>query len=237
MKFLAGGVEIGRGVTMRTTKVVESVDIEAPRGEVFDIIANCDRRFQLSPLWGVAQVEDIAPDFPHKGSHYRVKILVKSKEPEYETIVTDFIPNQKFAYYLTVRRETRATWTVQDVPRGTRLIYQEEFLVDETGDDPFVQSVRQVVRQWLDNIKRYAELRGGWGRRLIRWLADRYFLRLRMEQRRVIIMILMFQGVAFFAFVAAAVGLAIARFILYSLRIETGVFAATGRPKNEGFHP
>jgi hypothetical protein len=54
------------------------------------------------------------------------------------------------------------------VEKGTRLIYHEEFLVDEAGDDPFVQSVRQVVRDWLDNIKRYAELRGGRGRRLVR---------------------------------------------------------------------
>jgi hypothetical protein len=199
---------------MRTMKVVESVDIEAPREEVFDIIVNCDRRFQLSPLWGATEVEDISPDFPQQGSRYRVKLLVESKEPEYETVVTACVSNQKFAYYLTVRRETQATWTFQDVEQGTRLIYHEEFLVDDAGDDPFVQSVRQVVRQWLDNIKRYAELRGGRFRRLIRWLADRYFLRLRMEQRRVIIMILAFQGVSFFAFIAAAIGFAIASFVL-----------------------
>jgi hypothetical protein len=194
---------------MRTAKVVESIDIEAPRDEVFDIIVNCDRRFQLSPLWGVAEVQDIDPDFPEEGSRYRVKLLVESKEPEYDTIVTSLIPNLKFAYRLTARRKTNTTWTFQDVEKGTRLIYHEEFLVDEAGDDPFVQSVRQVVRDWLDNIKRYAELRGGRSRRLVRWLADRYFLRLNPEQRRAIVMVLALQALTLISFVTLGIGFAV----------------------------
>jgi hypothetical protein len=195
---------------MRTAKVVESIDIEAPRDEVFDIIANCDRRFQLSPLWGVAEVQDVDPDFPQEGSCYRVKLLVESKESEYDTIVTSLIPNLKFAYRLTARRKTHTTWTFQDVEKGTRLIYHEEFLVDEAGDDPFVQSVRQVVCDWLDNIKRYAELRGGRGRRLVRWLADRYFLRLNPEQRRAIVMVLALQALTLISFVTLGIGFAVA---------------------------
>lgn len=195
---------------MRTAKVVESIDIEAPRDEVFDIIANCDRRFQLSPLWGVAEVQDIDPDFPQEGSRYRVKLLVESKESEYDTIVTSLIPNLKLAYRLTSRRKTHTTWTFQDVEKGTRLIYHEEFLVDEAGDDPFVQSVRQVVRDWLDNIKRYAELRGGLGRRLVRWLADHYFLRFNPEQRRAIVMVLALQALTLISFVTLGIGFAVA---------------------------
>jgi hypothetical protein len=137
---------------MRRAKVVESVDIEAPQEEVFDVIANCDRRFQLSPLWGVAQVEDITPDFPNEGSSYHSKILVEGHETEYDAIVTAFVPNQKFAYRLTSRRKPHITWTVQDVSRGTRIIYNEEFLVDEDGAEHFVQTVRQIMDERLSPI-------------------------------------------------------------------------------------
>ena len=143
---------------MRAVKVVESVDITAPRKYVFGLITNCDRRLQLSPLWGLMEIQDIAPNFPQEGSYYHVKPRVPSGEEEYDTIVTTFIPNQKFTYELTAKRGTRVTWSFQDVPQGTRLIYYEEFLVDEAGDDEFVQAVRKVVREWLANIKRYAEL-------------------------------------------------------------------------------
>lgn len=199
---------------MRLIKVVESVDIEAPRDEVFDIIANCDRRLQLSPLWGVAEIQDVSPDFPKEGSHYHVKLT--EAEEEYDTIVTAFIPQQKFAYRLTAKRQSKSTWTVQDVPRGTRLLYHEEFLVDEAGDDEFVQSVRQVVQGWLKNIKQYAELRDGWLKRLARWTADRYLLRLKVDQRRIILLLLAWQGVTIFAFIALGLGFAIVKLLGWS---------------------
>jgi hypothetical protein len=122
---------------VRPTKVVESVDIETPHHEVFDIIVNCDRRLQLSPLWGRGEIEEISPDFPQEDSHYHVKLIDNRVIEEYNTIMTSFVPNQKFAYRLTSGRELQATWTVQDVPTGTRLIYLEEFLVDDTGEEDF----------------------------------------------------------------------------------------------------
>ncbi|GAB4548169.1 MAG: hypothetical protein Kow0063_43080 [Anaerolineae bacterium] len=114
---------------MRTGKVVESVDIKAPRDEVFQIIVNCERRLQLSPLWGAAQVEAVTPDFPRAGSRYHIKLLSEGDEAEYDSIVTAYVPNQKFAYRLNVKRQSYAIWTFQDVSQGTRVIYHEEFLI------------------------------------------------------------------------------------------------------------
>jgi hypothetical protein len=198
---------------VRPTKVVESIDIEAPRHEVFDIIANCDRRLQLSPLWGTGKIETISPDFPQEGSHYHVKLIDDGVIEEYDTIVTSFVPNQKFAYRLTSRREPRATWTVQDVPTGTRLIYLEEFLADDTGEEDFVQSVRKVVKDWLGNTKRYAELRGGWWQPYAKWVVDRYILPLRVDQRRVIFLLLAWQTISCLALLALALGWGTARLL------------------------
>jgi hypothetical protein len=55
-----------------------------------------------------------------------------------------------------------------------------------------------------------AELRGGWGKRLVRWLADRYFLRMTLEQCHAVIMVIALQGMALVSFVALGVGLAVA---------------------------
>ena len=193
---------------MRTVKVVESVDIEAPRDEVFSILTNCDRRLQLSPLWGTSEILSISPDFPQEGSSYRVKL--RDDGLEYDTIVTTFVAGQKFSYRLTTRRDINVTWTIQEVPRGTRLIYHEEFLVDETGkDEEFVQAVRRVVRQWLNNIKRYAELDERWMQRLLKWVLDRYVLKLRAEQRRVILMLVALQAATILSFVALVIGWAL----------------------------
>jgi hypothetical protein len=195
---------------MRTGKVVESIDIEAPRDEVFDIVANCDRRLHLSPLWDAAGVTHITPDFPHEGSRYRTTFLDEGDMTEFDTIVTAFIPSQKFAYRLICQRETRVMWTFQDVARGTRLMYREEFLVEEDEAEQFVQAARQVIREWLDNVRLYAELRGGWRDRLARRLMDRHLLRLSTLERRVVLMILVLQGMACITSLALGIGLAVA---------------------------
>ena len=191
---------------MRTAKVVESVDIEAPRIEVFELVVNITRRFQLSPLWGIIEFEQISSDYPQVGSGYHVKVVDEGEETEYDAIVTDFVPEQKFAYRLTSRRESRTTWTFQDVANGTRLMYHEEFLVDEAGDEEFVQTVRQVVLEWLNNIHRYAMLRGEGWQRVVKWGIDRFLLPLKAKQRRVILMLLAWEAVGCLTFIAVGLG-------------------------------
>lgn len=191
---------------MRTAKVVESVDIEAPRPEVFEIVTSKLRRLQLSPLWGVAEVQDMSSDFPQEGSSYHSRLIDGGDEPEYDTIVTAFESPHKFSYRLTTKREPQVTWTFQVVPGGTRLMYREEFLVDEAGDAEFVQSVRNIVEEWLSNLKRYAELRGGWWRPVVRRGADRFLLPLKVSQRRVILLLLAWEAIGCISFLALGLG-------------------------------
>ena len=198
---------------MRTSKVVEYIDIAAPLDEVYDLILNLKRRMQLSPLWGFANIVEISPEFPQKGSSYRV-IPKQGQDNEYVTIVTDYLPRQKFAYRLTADTQTTVNWTVQQVAQGTRIIYEEEFLIgDEHDKEVFIQSVKKVITQWLKNIKNYSELRDGRIKRITRWFLDRYFLRLRTEQRNVIITILFMQGIAIISFIMAALALGVAGMI------------------------
>jgi hypothetical protein len=197
---------------MEKTRVVEWVDIEASRSKVFELVLDVERRMQLSPLWGVTRVEGKTPDYPAEGSCYQVRFL-KGEEPDYETVVTALLPGRKFAYSLQVSRETSVTWTLQDTPRGTRLVYEEEFLSDASAGEAFNQSVRQVIHSWLVNMKRYAELREGKLDRLIKWFLDRYFLNLTQDQRKIILTILFMQAVGTISFVMAAIALGIASLI------------------------
>lgn len=194
-------------------KVVEWVDIQAPRDEVFQIILDIKRRFQLSPLWGIAQVETVAPEYPETGSFYRTKLTTGEKQA-YQTTITDLVPLNKFAYCLQIDRQTSVTWFVQETASGTRLIYEEEYLTKSADENEFAENVRNVVRQWLKNIKNYAELRGGRMRRTIRWLVDRYYLDMTQAQRKAVAMILFLHAIGFISFVMAAIAMGFATLVM-----------------------
>ena len=196
---------------MGSSKVIEYIDIAAPREEVFGLVVDLKRRMQLSPLWGFAAFENLSPEYPEPGSSYQVR----PKDGEvagYTTIITEYQPLAKLAYRLTAETQTNVTWSVQSVAQGTRIIYEEEFLIGEDQDqEAFKESVKKIVSQWLKNIKNYSELREGRIKRAVRWFLDRYFLKLRTDQRNVIITILFMQAVGIISFIMAAIALGIAR--------------------------
>lgn len=186
-------------------KVTEFIDVQAPCQEVFSLITHIEKRLQLSPMWGVASLEVKNGDYPQVGSSYKVH-MTEGEQPPYDTVITTYEPYRKFAYCLDVDRQTTVTWTLQPIKMGTRLTYEEQFLVDDESEPELAQSVRQVVHNWLANIQRYAELRQSRTKRLARWLVDRFYLGLPPEQRRVIVMILFMQAVTAITFIMAALG-------------------------------
>lgn len=194
---------------MEENKIVEYVDIQAPREEVFDLVVNVKRRMQLSPLWGVACIQEIDQNFPETGSRYHVK-MEQGEEKEYDTVVTEYKPLSRLAYQLNVEQQTHVTWTVQESAQGTRVVYEEKFLSGSDEQEEMYDSVQDVVRKWLRNMKNYAELRDGRMKRFIRWVLDKYFLDLRKDQRQVILTVLFMQAVGVISFIMAAIALGIA---------------------------
>ncbi|MGB8984251.1 MAG: hypothetical protein WCC12_20465, partial [Anaerolineales bacterium] len=129
---------------------------------------------------------------------------------EQEYLVSECEAPHKFSYYLNADCRTIVTWKLQSIPRGTRLSYEEVFCDENTGEEEFLPTVRHVVHEWLANIKRYMELRGSRGRLFVKRLLDRFYLKLRPDQRRTVLLILFMQGLAMVTFVIAAIGLGIA---------------------------
>jgi len=62
----------------------------------------------------------------------------------------------------------------------------------------------------LTNIKRYSELRDGQGRKLTKWFLDRFYLKLRPDQRRVVLLMLFMQAIGLATFVIAVIGWGVA---------------------------
>lgn len=131
-------------------------------------------------------------------------------EAEQTYYVSHHEPPRKLSYYLNGDCQTIVTWTLQSIPRGTRLNYEEVFCDENTGGEDFLPTVRHVVHEWLANLKRYSELRDTRLKQFHRRLLDRFYLRLRPDQRRTVMLILFMQAFALISFVMAAIGLAIA---------------------------
>lgn len=197
---------------MKTVRITEWVDIRAPRPEIFDLIVNIKRRMQLSPLWGITNIENPTSDYPNEGSSYNVEILGKEGS-RFETVITKFMPAKKLAYQSRYENNANVTWHLQDIQQGTRIIYTEEFLAEEADSEELRQSVRKIVKEWLSNLRRYSELRGNWTKRLARKLVDRFYIEQTPPQRKTIITVLVMQSIGALTFIMAALALGVAIFL------------------------
>ena len=198
---------------MDQIKVVEWVDIAAPRQEVFQLLLDIKRRLQLSPLWDLVRIDSISDDYPQAGSRYHVH-LIKGSDLAYNTIMTDYQEGSRISYSTDLENSSSITWIVQEVPQGTRVIYEEIYPEQMVAGEEMRAQVRSTINQWLGNIKHYLELRDGRLNRLIRLLLDRFYLEMRTDQRKTVQVILFMHAVGMISFVMAAIAFGIARFFI-----------------------
>jgi hypothetical protein len=133
---------------------------------------------------------------------------------EQEYFIEEYQPPYKFSYYLNEDCETIVTWSFQSIPFGTRINYEEVFCDENVRDEDFISTVQHVIREWLANIKRYSELRDSRGRKAVKWFLDRFYLKLRPDQRRVVLMMLYLQAIGLVTFLVAVIGWGIASLFL-----------------------
>jgi len=117
---------------------------------------------------------------------------------------------QLFSYHLDDDCKTVVTWRFQSIPFGTRINYEEVFCDENMGGEEFITTVRHVISEWLTNIKRYSELRDGQGRRIVKWFLDRVYLKLRPDQRRLVLILLAMQAIGLATFIVAVIGWGVA---------------------------
>jgi hypothetical protein len=132
---------------------------------------------------------------------------------EYRVAVYD--PPHQFSYVLQADCKITVAWRFQSIPLGCRVSYEEQFCDEVVCSNDFIPALRQVIREWLSNLKRYSELRGGGGRLFVKWFLDHVYLRLRPDQRRVVLVTVFMQAVGLIAFALALLGWGITHLLVW----------------------
>ena len=176
-----------------------------------------------SALAGLAQVlslklgqsdsnhlREVGVNIPQQ-SEMEGKVKKNGKPPAEQTyFIEEYQPSQLFGYHLDDDCKTVVTWRFQSIPFGTRINYEEVFCDENMANEEFILTVQNVINEWLTNIKRYSELYDGRGRRLVKWFLDHFYLKLRPDQRRVVLIMLLMQAVGLATFLVAVIGWGIA---------------------------
>ena len=154
-----------------------------------------------------SQTVSDTPKQPTTASDQKPRDLTHTEQ---EYFVEEYQPPHRFCYHLDDDCKTIITWRFQSIPLGTRIYYEEVFCDENMGNDEFITTVHHVISEWLSNIKRYSELRDGRGRKVIKWFLDRFYLKLRPDQRRVVLLMLFMQAIGLATFVVVVIGWAVA---------------------------
>lgn len=207
--------------------------------ELFAVLVQTRLRLQLASDWGEYDFLDIDPDFPTPGSVFRLK-LKQPVEEIWEIEVQACQPPRRLVLASRRGPQYTAEWQVEPDEGGSRLSLSEQIELpepEETVEEPEPaeieesaaspkaddleayfktapqtpsQARQKLVTDWVASIGRYAGMQNSKLGRSYRWLMDRYLLRLRADQRRIIIAIIAMQVVMCLTFIASVVGLGLA---------------------------
>lgn len=179
------------------------VDITAQPAEVFEVLKNPLRLLQLHPDWGDYLLEQVSAEYPVVGSSYRLR-AARQDAAAFDVRVLEMQPGYRLILAAEDGLRTQHCWTVTSSPTGACLQLQESSLLDTPEA---CRDSEEDVRQWLDNLRNYAGLHRKGLQGVVRWALDRYVLNLRSDQRRIILALVVMQGITFLTFVAALLGL------------------------------
>jgi hypothetical protein len=215
--------------------IQEVVEIQAPAEEVFAILVDPLKHLQLGPSWGQAKLDQVSDDYPQPGSTFQLT-PAEDDGPPYLTTVTALEPGRRIAIQAENESRYNACWEIETLDGSVRLSYLADFTLEIVSQAPEdtpqahtdelvsafnqpetferkAEIARREAVEWLTSIKRYAELRETRLRLWLRRMMDRYVLRLRSDQRRIILALLAMQLITCLTFIAAVVGIGLASLI------------------------
>ncbi|GAB4411453.1 MAG: hypothetical protein OHK0032_07380 [Thermodesulfovibrionales bacterium] len=132
-------------------RVTESIEINSPIEKVFSFLRNVEDRMRLSPVYRLLSFTKLTDGNVGVGTRFRIVLLSSGKRSEYESEVVEFVENRRIATRDTNGR-MRLTLTLREVPRGTLLTHDEEFVIPadllypvEDDERPLWQKVLQSI--------------------------------------------------------------------------------------------
>lgn len=214
-----------------------SILVNASPEELFSLLCQPLLRLQLAPDWGESIFLGADPDFPVPGSAYRLQ-LKDPAETVWEIGVQACEPPRRLVLASRQGPSYSAEWLVEASENGSRLNLMEQIELPEASEQVAaetqlpagspgdletyykaaaqtpVQERQKLVTDWVASVGRYAGLHNSRLGRAGRRFMDRYLLRLRADQRRIILAIIAMQVVLCLTFTASVVGLGLAGALL-----------------------
>jgi hypothetical protein len=190
--------------------ISKQVDISAPADQVFALISDPQRLMQLRSDWGIQHPENIGENYPDPDSIFWLRPITEEQVPICVTVM-EMLPDQKLALEFDRGAISRLIWTLHASEGGCQLQIEEML---ESDSAQVIRQEEEQVQSWLDNIKNFSGLgRSGW-QGALRWILERYVLKLRAEQRRIIMMLLALQVITMLTFIAALLGIGLVSLIV-----------------------
>lgn len=185
-------------------------EIPASAEQVFAVLVDPLRLMQLRSDWGELLPENIAENYPELGSTFWLRSSTKD-EPSICVQVLEVLPNQKLVLGLDGGVASRISWELLPAKAGCLLVLDARL---EANNELDVHKEEQQAQAWLDNIKNFSALRRSGWQEALRWVLERHVLKLRAEQRRIIMMLLALQLITFLTFVAALLGIGLVSLVV-----------------------
>jgi hypothetical protein len=152
-------------------QITKSIYIFAPPEVVFRTISNVPLRLSLNPFWRVVEVRKLTPGKLSKGTRFRIRLRTSEGEITYTSECIEVEENRKIRSR-AIEAGFEVLLSVREVAGGTLLTHTEML---KNGGEKLKGIAEEILEAWLENVKRYSELRNSRLNFLIpivrRWLA------------------------------------------------------------------
>lgn len=130
-------------------RLTQSIEIRLPRKRVFAFLKDIKARLELNPFYKVYSFEKITDGAIGIGTRFKIALLSDYGMSKYESEVVEFVENERIATR-DVNGRLMLTLTLKDIPGGTLLTHDEEFIIPE---EIIHEKEETKAPQWLQLLK------------------------------------------------------------------------------------
>lgn len=109
-------------------RITESIDLKLPAEDVFAFLKDIESRLRLNPFYRVLSFEKLTEGDVGVGTRFRIVLMSGERRSEYISEVVEFVENKKIVTR-DAKGRLRLALTLDQIPDGTRLTHDEEFVI------------------------------------------------------------------------------------------------------------
>jgi uncharacterized protein YndB with AHSA1/START domain len=181
--------------------ITATIEISAPPWKVFSFWTDIEKRMRVNPGWDVLSIKKLTEGPFTLGSEFIGRVKGAKGEIEYISKCIEFEMNKKIVTQ-SVGLDSDLKWQTSvgfdKTPNGTRLRYTETVEVprDVIGE---TEEFNRHVKNWLEGVKRYLEIKDDALGRFKIFLLDRYWLRWSPRKRNIVKLVILLEAATMMA--------------------------------------